>query len=52
MKELPICGELMLNKLIDKLQQGSGVIDLWLYTADSKWIDPETGGYGSYEGLK
>ncbi|WP_086984797.1 hypothetical protein [Elizabethkingia miricola] len=52
MKELPFNGELMLNKLIDKLQQVSGVIDPWLYTADSKWLDPKTGGYGNYEPIQ
>lgn len=52
MKELPFNGELMLNKLIDKLQQVPGVIDPWLYTADSKWLDPKTGGYGNYEPIQ
>ncbi|OBS13384.1 hypothetical protein ATE49_13145 [Elizabethkingia miricola] len=49
MKELPFNGELMLNSLVDKLQKVPGVIDPWLFTADSKWLDPKTGGYGNYE---
>ncbi|WP_260262909.1 nucleotidyltransferase [Elizabethkingia occulta] len=46
MKELPFNGELMLNKLIDKLQKVEGVIDPWLYNVESKWIDEGKGGYG------
>ncbi|MDE5525704.1 nucleotidyltransferase [Elizabethkingia meningoseptica] len=46
MKELPFNGELMLNKLIDKLQKVEGVVDPWLYNVESKWIDGATGGYG------
>ncbi|MCT4318770.1 nucleotidyltransferase [Elizabethkingia anophelis] len=49
MKELPFNGELKLNSLVDKLQKVPGVIDPWLFTADSKWLDPKTGGYGNYE---
>ena len=49
MKELPFNGELLLNSLVDKLQKVPGVIDPWLFTADSKWLDPKTGGYGNYE---
>ncbi|AVF49360.1 nucleotidyltransferase [Elizabethkingia anophelis] len=52
MKELPFNGELMLNSLVDKLQKVPGVIDPWLFTADSKWIDPKSGGYGNYEPIQ
>ncbi len=52
MKELPFNGELILNGLIDKLQKVPGVVDPWLYSADSKWIDPKTGGYGNYEPIQ
>ncbi|MCT4238479.1 nucleotidyltransferase [Elizabethkingia anophelis] len=52
MKELPFNGELMLNSLVDKLQKVPGVIDPWLFTADSKWLDPKTGGYGNYEPIQ
>ncbi|WP_407512796.1 nucleotidyltransferase [Elizabethkingia miricola] len=48
MKELPFNGELMLNKLIDKLQSVDGVIDPWLFNVESKWIDEGKGGYGDY----
>lgn len=46
MKELPFNGELLLNKLIDKLQKTAGVVDPWLFNVESKWIDSNKGGYG------
>lgn len=49
MKELPFNGELRINKLIDKLQKASGVVDPWILNCDSKWIDPSVGGYGQPE---
>ncbi|WP_185284973.1 nucleotidyltransferase [Elizabethkingia anophelis] len=52
MKELPFNGELLLNSLVDKLQKVDGVLDPWLWTADSKWLDPKTGGYGNYEPIQ
>lgn len=52
MKELPFNGELILNSLIDKLQKVQGVVDPWIWSADSKWIDPKAGGYGEYQPIQ
>lgn len=46
MKELTFNGNLRLSALVDKLQLISGVIDATVLSAQSSWIDPETGGYG------
>lgn len=45
-KNLPFNGELFLNKLVDELQKVHGVIDPFLVSAESSWINPDLNGYG------
>ncbi len=47
MKELPFDGKLVLNALIDKLQSVEGVVNPILNSAETNWIDVESGGYGA-----
>ena len=47
MKEMPFDGKLVLNALIDKLQAVEGVINPILNSAETNWIDVESGGYGA-----
>jgi len=47
MKELDFNGELRLSALVDKIQAVSGVIDATLLSAQSSWINPDLGGYGT-----
>lgn len=47
MKELPFNGEMILAHLIDKLQAVEGVKIPHLVNAQSSWIDPHSGGYGT-----
>ncbi|WP_255448639.1 MULTISPECIES: nucleotidyltransferase [unclassified Apibacter] len=47
LRELPFNGELMLSKLVDKLQLTPGVKDVNIYEASSSWIDPQTKNYGN-----
>lgn len=51
MKELPFNGELSLQKLIDKIQAVSGVNDLSLDLAQSRWIDGSAGRYGNWQSI-
>lgn len=48
MKELPFNGELILQNLVDKLQVIEGIKIIDIIKAESKWLDPETNGYGDY----
>ncbi|ROH98275.1 nucleotidyltransferase [Chryseobacterium sp. G0240] len=52
MRELPFNGELILNKMVDKLQIIDGVINPHLITVKTAWIDPIAGSYGSYENIE
>ncbi|MDM1557049.1 nucleotidyltransferase [Chryseobacterium indologenes] len=52
MKELPFNGELILNKLVDKLQIIEGVVNPHLITVKTAWIDPELGDYGKFENVE
>lgn len=52
MKELPFNGELILNKLVDKIQIVEGVVNPHLINAKTAWIDPEIGNYGSFENIE
>lgn len=52
MKELPFNGELILNKLVDKLQGIDGVINPHLVTVKTAWIDPDIGDYGVFESVE
>lgn len=47
MKELKFNGELRLSALIDKLQLIPGVLDATLLAAESSWLVPALGGYGT-----
>lgn len=47
MKELPFNGELVLEHLVDKLQTVEGVKIPHILLAQSSWIDPSVGGYGT-----
>ena len=47
MKELKFNGELQLSALIDKLQLIPGVLDATLLSAESSWLVPALGGYGT-----
>jgi hypothetical protein len=47
MKELPFDGELRLSAMVDKLQNIAGVQDATILSAQSSWIDPEFGNYGT-----
>lgn len=49
LKRLPFNGELVLAHLIDALQMVEGVEIPHLITAESKWIDAETNGYGDFQ---
>jgi len=49
LKELPFNGELVLAHLIDRLQLVEGVEIPHLVLAQSKRIDPNSGGYGNWE---
>ncbi|MCT2563942.1 nucleotidyltransferase [Chryseobacterium herbae] len=51
-KELPFNGELILNKLVDKLQEIDGVINPHLINAKTSWIDPVIGDYGVFENVE
>jgi hypothetical protein len=46
MKELDFNGELKLSALVDKIQAVPGVLDATLFSAQSAWINPDSGGYG------
>ncbi len=46
LKELPFNGELILQDLANKLEKAEGVKIVQIDSAKSKWIDPETNGYG------
>lgn len=46
LKELDFNGELKLSHLVDKLQVVKGVKDATVLSAQSSWIDVESGGYG------
>ncbi|AZB17569.1 nucleotidyltransferase [Chryseobacterium indologenes] len=52
MRELPFNGELILNKMVDKLQVLEGVINPHLITVKTAWIDPEVGSYGNFESIE
>lgn len=52
MKELPFNGELILNKLVDKLQVIEGVVNPHLINAKTAWIDPELEDYGKFENIE
>ncbi|MEE6129066.1 nucleotidyltransferase [Chryseobacterium arthrosphaerae] len=52
MKELPFNGELILNKLVDKLQSIDGVINPHLVNVKTAWIDPIVGDYGVFENVE
>ncbi|SIT25668.1 hypothetical protein SAMN05421786_11552 [Chryseobacterium ureilyticum] len=52
MKELPFNGELILNKLVDKLQIIEGVINPHLINVKTAWIDPNAGNYGKFENVE
>ncbi|WP_395974287.1 nucleotidyltransferase [Chryseobacterium cucumeris] len=52
LKELPFNGELVLNKLVDKLQVIEGVINPHLITVKTAWIDPDAGNYGNFETIE
>lgn len=47
MKKLPFNGEMVLAHLIDELQKVEGVKIPHLANAQSSWIDPHSGGYGT-----
>lgn len=51
LKNLPFDGELVLAHLIDAIQQADGVLIPHLTEASSKWIDPNTGGYGNWQNI-
>ncbi|MGC4130200.1 MAG: nucleotidyltransferase [Bergeyella sp.] len=51
MKELPFDGKLVINSLIDKLQLIDGVIDPIVDSAQTSWIDVESGGYGAMKDI-
>lgn len=51
MKELPFNGELSLQSLVDKIQEVKGVKDLKLDSAQTSWIDANSGDYGDFEGI-
>lgn len=52
MKELPFNGELILNKMVDKLQNIEGVINPHLINVKTAWIDSDAGTYGSFENIE
>jgi len=52
MKELPFNGELILNKLVDRLQAIDGIINPHLIAAKTSWIDPIVGNYGNLENIE
>lgn len=51
MKELPFNGELILQDLANKLEKTEGVKIVQIDYAQSKWIDADLGGYGSFENI-
>lgn len=52
MKELPFNGELILNKLVDKLQNIEGIVNPHLINVKTAWIDPNAVDYGNYEDIE
>ncbi|MEG0927267.1 nucleotidyltransferase [Chryseobacterium sp.] len=52
MKELPFNGELVLNKMVDKLQLIEGIINPHLVNVKTAWIDPDAGSYGGFENIE
>ncbi|KQT17434.1 nucleotidyltransferase [Chryseobacterium sp. Leaf404] len=51
-KELPFNGELILNKLVDKLQIIEGVVNPHLINVKTAWIDADAGTYGNFENIE